>query len=242
MQCVILAGGLGTRIFPLTENIPKFLINVNNKPFADHQLSWMASNGVTNVVLCVAHLGQMIKDYVQDGKKWNIKVDYVDEKNNLLGTAGALRLALDQNKLDNVFLTINGDSFLPINFSKIYNHYINYNLNYQIQMTIFKNNGLWDNSNVLIRDNKIIYDKNYKYYDKSKFEYIDYGLYAIKKSILYDINPETKYCLSDLFTKLSINGLLASYECKERFFEVGSFNGIKDLEEYIKNDSIYNSR
>jgi NDP-sugar pyrophosphorylase family protein len=100
MQCVILAGGCGTRMLPLTKNIPKCLININEKPFLYYQLIWMINQGVTNVLISIGHLGDQIRKYINDNKKlFPIYIDFVDEGENLLGTAGALRLAYDQDKL-----------------------------------------------------------------------------------------------------------------------------------------------
>src|SRR5579862_2085240 len=115
MQCVILAGGLGTRMRPLTDACPKTLLAVAGHPFAYHQVHWLVAQGVDDVVYCIGHQGDLIRQY------WAVEsvpipIRYVDEGEMLRGTAGALRLAIEQGALDESFLVIYGDSFLPVDF------------------------------------------------------------------------------------------------------------------------------
>src|SRR5436190_842448 len=104
IQCVILAGGLATRMRPLTETLPKALLPVAGTPFIDHQLGWLAAHGVTRVVLSIGYRGEMLRDHVGDGGRWGLSIRVVDEGTRLRGTAGALRLALDEGALDEGFL------------------------------------------------------------------------------------------------------------------------------------------
>src|SRR5437870_13774975 len=99
MQCVILAGGLGTRMRPLTETVPKTLLPVAGTPFAHYQLDWLARHGVRDVVYCVAVLGDQVRAYASDGSRWGLAVRYVEDGHELRGTAGALRRALDAGVL-----------------------------------------------------------------------------------------------------------------------------------------------
>ena len=119
MQCVILAGGLATRMRPLTENFPKALLPAGDHPFIHYQLAWLARHGVDEVILCLGYQGALIRDYVGSGSAWGLRVSYTDEGKDLRGTAGALRLCFDQNLLADTFLLTYGDSFLPIDFSRL---------------------------------------------------------------------------------------------------------------------------
>ena len=95
MQAVVLAGGLGTRMHPHTEKIPKSMLEVAGRPFVDWQLELLARSGIRDVVLCIAHLGELIRAHVGDGSRHGISVRYaVEEPGRLLGTAGALRAAV----------------------------------------------------------------------------------------------------------------------------------------------------
>ena len=120
MQCVILAGGLATRMRPLTETIPKALLPVAGRPFLDHQLEWLAGHGVSDVVLCVGYRADAIQAHAGDGARYGLHIRYVDEAERLRGTAGALRLALDEGALEESFLVTYGDSFLPIDFEAVF--------------------------------------------------------------------------------------------------------------------------
>src|SRR6516165_5952028 len=100
MQCVILAGGLGTRMWPLTETTPKTLLPVGHTPFAHYQLTWLARHGVTDVVYSIAVLGDRVRDFVREGTPWNLRVRYVEDGKELRGTGGALRRVLDAGLLD----------------------------------------------------------------------------------------------------------------------------------------------
>ena len=148
MQCVILAGGLGTRMWPETKTIPKTLLPIAGTPFATWQLAWLAGSGIDSVVYCVGHLGQLIRDHVGDGSSWGLSVRYVDEGDHLRGTAGALRLACDQGALDEDFLVLYGDSWLQIDPASVLR--AARECREPALMTVFRNDGCWDGSNVVL--------------------------------------------------------------------------------------------
>ena len=92
MQCVILAGGLATRLRPITDNIPKSMVLVNNKQFLEYQIELLKNNGLTDIILCIGHKGNLIEDHFGDGNNYNVTINYSFEE-TLLGTGGALRNA-----------------------------------------------------------------------------------------------------------------------------------------------------
>ncbi len=108
LPCVVLAGGLGTRMRPMTERIPKSLIPVLGRPFAEIQLEWLAAKGVDHVIYCVGYRGGMVESKLGDGERFGLRIVYVDEGDDLRGTAGALRLALDERVLPEAFFVLNG--------------------------------------------------------------------------------------------------------------------------------------
>jgi NDP-sugar pyrophosphorylase family protein len=235
MQCIILAGGLGTRLLPLTKELPKCLIEINNQPFLYYQLKWLKKFNIDNIIICIGHLGKMIIDHAGNGNKFDLNIDYVDEGENLLGTAGAIRLAYDQNKLEDKFLVLYGDSFLPIDFSKVYKSIDKY----PALMTIYKNQNNLDKSNVKkINDVVISYDKNTQ---NETYDYIDYGLSVItKKAISGYIQPKCVQKLDAFFSALSDQNLLKGYEVNQRFYEIGSFSGLNDFKELV-NEGFFNN-
>src|SRR5258708_23545684 len=116
MQAVILAGGLGTRMRPITETIPKPMIMVAGKPFLQHQLELLLDAGIARALLLVAYLGEQIREYFGDGAKFACNVSYSFEP-SLLGTGGALKNA--EAQLQNYFVLVNGDTYLAINYSEL---------------------------------------------------------------------------------------------------------------------------
>jgi len=153
----ILAGGLATRLRPMTDRIPKSLLSIAGRPFIFHQLDLLRSQGVDRVVLCVGHLGDQIRAAVGDGRSLGLAIDYSFDGAELLGTGGALKQALPL--LGDEFFVLNGDSYLPCSFAPIQSAYEA--AQRPALMTVLRNDNRWDKSNVLIINGELIeYDKN----------------------------------------------------------------------------------
>ena len=236
MQCVILAGGLATRMRPLTETIPKALIPVAGRPFLDHQLEWLAGHGVSDVVLCVGYRADAIRAHAGDGARYGLGIRYVDEADRLRGTAGAVRLALDEGALEESFLVTYGDSFLPIDFGAVFAAYEASGK--PALMTVFRNHGQYDTSNVIFGDGIVtLYDKKRATRPAADFAYIDYGLTALSRRVIADAVPSGAVAdLATLFHALSVRGELAGLEIPSRFYEIGSPAGLEDLERWLRRE------
>ncbi|NBW98097.1 nucleotidyl transferase [bacterium] len=234
---MILAGGLATRMRPLTDHVPKALLRVGEEPFAHFQLAWLARHGVTDVVYSIAYKGEMIRKFVGDGSRWGLRVTYVDEGNRLLGTGGAIRLAFDKGVLEPQFLMTYGDSFLPIDFLEVWRAFKA--TSGLALMTVFRNNGSWDKSNALFVDGQVVlYDKFPTKAQAKEMCFIDYGLSAFDRSIIEkEIPPGQKFDLATLLKKLSTDGKLAGLEFKERFYEIGSPQGLQDFTQWVETHS-----
>jgi NDP-sugar pyrophosphorylase family protein len=227
MQCVILAGGLGTRMRPLTDSCPKTLLPVRGRPFAYHQLHWLAAQGVSEAVYCVGHRGDLIRRYWAMEPSPVRSIRWVDEGERLRGTGGALRLACEQGALEESFLVIYGDSFLPVRFAPVWQAFQSSGL--PALMTVLRNDGRWDRSNAIYEDGRVVL------YDKSpvpEMRFIDYGLLAFRRKLFERLTAEV-FDLAALMHQLSLDSQLAGYEVNERFYEVGSVSGLGDLERYL---------
>jgi NDP-sugar pyrophosphorylase family protein len=233
MQCVILAGGFATRMRPLTERIPKALIPVGGRPFIDHQLGWLAGHGVTDVVLCIGYKGDDIRAHLEKDAGNGLRIRFVDEGANLRGTAGALRLALDEGALAESFLVTYGDSFLPVDFAEVFHAY--QAAGRPALMTVFRNDGRWDTSNVIFDAGRVdLYDKQRRTRPAADFAFIDYGLSALSRDVIAGEVPATGTAdLADLFHRLSVRGDLAGFEVGQRFYEIGSPAGLEDFERWL---------
>lgn len=234
MQCLILAGGLGTRMKPYTERAPKALIEVRGRPFLHYQLDALVAEGVEEVVLSIGFKGAMIRKSVGDGSVFGLRVRYVDEGSHLLGTGGALRKALDEGALSERFLVLYGDSFLPIRFRPVIDA-LEASLADAV-MTVYRNHDRLDGSNVCYRDGRIeVYDKRPSPETAAKMDYIDYGLSAFARDVVAQrIEPGIKTDLADLLHRLSVEGRLQGFEVTERFYEIGSPEGLADFTELVE--------
>lgn len=231
MQCVILAGGLGTRMRPLTDVRPKTLLPVAGRPFAWHQMQWLAAQGIDDVVYSIAHQGEQIRQYWATEPVPVRSLRYVDEGTKLRGTGGALRLALDERVLDESFFVLYGDSFLPVEFAPVWRAFEDSGS--RALMTVLKNQGRWDRSNVIYAEGRVsLYAKNADPPTQARMQYIDYGLSALRRDVIGGI-ADTTFDLSAVFHRLSLEGQLAGYEVTERFYEIGSPEGLRDLEKYL---------
>ncbi len=224
----ILAGGLATRLRPLTEKIPKALVEINDEPFIVHQMRLLKNKGVTRIVICAGYLGEMIEDFIGDGSRYGMHVTYSFDGDQLLGTAGALKRALPL--LGDAFFVLYGDSYLPCDYQQVQAAFIRSNK--LALMTVFHNAGRWDTSNVEFAADKLIaYDKQNR---TARMQYIDYGLGVFNSAAFADVSLDEPTDLADLYQKLLQQQQLTAYEVKERFYEAGSFAGIEEMTEYLK--------
>jgi len=224
---VILAGGLATRLRPVTATLPKALIKINNEPFIAHQLRLLQRSGIRQVVLCVGYLSDQIIEVVGDGRQFGLNVVYSFDGAQLLGTAGAIKRALPL--LEDNFFVLYGDSYLPCDYYVAQSAFINSKKS--ALMTVFHNSGRWDKSNVELSGSSIVaYDKQYQ---TEQMQHIDYGLGLFKK-LVFDKVPDNQTAdLAVLYQDLLEQRELAGLEVTQRFYEAGSFVGIEELACYL---------
>lgn len=224
----ILMGGLATRLRPITETIPKAMVEVAGKPFVHRQLEHLSAQGVREAVLLIGHLGEQIETSVGDGSAFGLQVRYSHDGPKALGTAGAIRQALPL--LGEEFFVLYGDSFLPIDFAAVAKAYRQSNL--PALMTVMENADRWDKSNAHYAAGRVpLYDKAAPTPD---MRHIDYGLSVLSARAMAEVEPGRAEDLADLFHRLSLAGQLAGFVVTERFYEIGSHQGLREAEEYFK--------
>jgi len=227
LPVIILAGGLAKRMRPLTETIPKALLPVNGKPFIDLQLEHLRKNGINSVVLCLGYLGEQIEQYV-NSKDYGMNIAFSYDGTSPLGTGGAVRKAAEIT--GKAFFVLYGDSYLEIDYTGVQRAWENSGKS--ALMTVYRNENRWDSSNVLFESNKIIcYSKTVR---TPAMQHIDYGLGILQTDILNRYGE--RFDLADVYTTLAECGKLSGYEAQNRFYEIGSPNGLKELEEHLKNE------
>jgi NDP-sugar pyrophosphorylase family protein len=224
----LLAGGTAMRMRPLTEQIPKAMLEVAGEPFIAHQLRLMRRQGITRVVLCVGYLWEQIQAFVGDGSKFGISVEYKVDGPQLLGTGGALRKALDS--LGPEFLVMYGDSWLDTSYASIVDAFRASGK--PALMTVFLNDGRWDRSNVLFVDDRIVRYAKQEYLPDIR--HIDWGLSIVKAEVLRQHPANTAFDLATVFTELSERGELAGFEVTSRFYEIGSIEGLRETDALLR--------
>ena len=223
----ILAGGLATRLHPLTERVPKALLDIRGEPFIAHQLRLLQSAGLKTVVVCGGYLGEMIRDYVGDGSRFGLEVLYCFDGPRLLGTAGALRKA--RPLLGDSFQVLYGDSYLLCDFLAVQDAFTKSGR--QGLMTVYRNEGLYDTSNVEYSGGKIVaYDKKRR---SPLMRHIDYGLGVFRAAVFDAIPDGQPYDLAEVYARLLAAGELAAYDVAQRFYEIGSTAGLEEMRQFL---------
>lgn len=227
LPVAILAGGLATRLKPITETIPKALVEVAGKPFVVHQLELLREQGIERVVMCIAHLAEQVEAAIGDGKQFGLDVAYAHDGGTLLGTGGALIQALPL--LGERFLVLYGDSYLTCDYQDVSRAFVASDK--LALMTVYKNDGQYDASNVQYREGRIVrYDKT----DKSgAMTHIDYGLGAFKASAFARYPTGTRLDLATVYQDVLAGDQLVGYEVLERFYEIGSPAGLEETRQLL---------
>ncbi len=228
LPVAILAGGLATRLRPITEKVPKLLVEVAGEPFFSHQLRLLKKSGLTRIVLCVGYLGEKIVEQYGDGSAWGVHLDYSFDGEKLLGTGGALIRALP--KLGESFFVLYGDSYLPVDYRAVGEHFLSSGR--RGLMTVFENHERYDASNVWFEHGLIrVYDKKNKL---PQMKHIDYGLGVFRASAFDGWPREEPVDLAAVQTQLCQRGDLAGYEVMHRFYEIGSHAGLQELDQLLR--------
>ncbi len=227
LPVAILAGGLATRLRPITQTIPKSMVEVAGEPFVAHQLRQLKREGVERVVFCIGHLGEQIRDFVGTGEGFGLAVDYSFDGDELLGTGGALRAALP--KLDDAFFVLYGDSYLDVRYAAVEAAFRA--AGQPALMTVLRNEDRWDTSNVEFTDGRLL---RYSKRDRDRaMLHIDYGLGVVQSHVIAD-HPERKFDLASIYETLARQGRLAGFEATTRFYEIGSHGGLREAADYLR--------
>jgi NDP-sugar pyrophosphorylase family protein len=210
----ILAGGLGTRLGERVRTVPKPLLEVAGEPFLVHQLRLLAAHGAREIVLCVGYRGEQIERVVGP-ERFGLRIVYSFDGPTPVGTLGAIRKA--RALLGERFLVLYGDTYLRIDYAAVAEDWRHSGL--PATMTVLRNDGRWDVSNVDYADGRILaYDKERP---DPRMRWIDYGLGGLEQRAL-DLAPADAQDLATLYGRLARAGLLHGFQAHERFYEIGT--------------------
>jgi|SRR5579871_4532133 len=228
VPAALLAGGLATRLRPITETIPKALVEVAGRPFIDHQLALLRRNGIRRVVLCLGYLGEQIEKHLGDGARLGLTLQYSHDGDRLLGTGGALRRALPL--LDDVFWVLYGDSYMDIDYRAVLAHFAAGHS--RALMTVIRNENRWDKSNVVFRDGRLVcYSKRAPI---AEMQHIDYGVSLLCSDVFATRAADESFDLADVFSEMAARGELLGHEVTQRFYEIGSHRGLEETQLYLR--------
>jgi NDP-sugar pyrophosphorylase family protein len=224
LQAVILAGGLGTRLRPFTDQVPKAMVPVCGRPFLEHQILLLKSQAIVEILLLVGHRAQQIQDYFGDGSGHGVRISYSRE-GAPLGTGGAIRLA--GRKLHRNFLLLNGDTFLPINYQGVVERFLDLQPWGLVVACLGNDSNVKPNLTVS-RDMRVI--------DAAGTDpsHVNAGAMIFSDRILELIPEAQTFSLDkDLFPKLIARNALCVYETQIRYFDMGTLEGLKKLEVFL---------
>ena len=223
MQAVILAGGLGTRLRPLTQSLPKCMAPVGGFPFLHYQLKLLRKRGVKRCLLLTGHLGCQIEDYFNNGAVYGLSLVYSREQGGLLGTGGALKKA--ENLLEEKFLLVNGDTYLDMDYAALYA-----SLNGHARAVIAASRqGARFDLDIDLLGRITRYDKT-----ASGLCYVNAGAMALRREILGWVLPDTVVSLEeDILPPLIARGEVLAYRVEEPFYDIGSFEGLGIFKEKL---------
>jgi len=228
VPAALLVGGLATRLRPITQTIPKAMVEVAGRPFIDHQLALLRRNGIRRVVLCLGYLGEQIEQYLGDGAAHGLELQYSYDGDRLLGTGGALRRALD--RLGPVFWVLYGDSYMDIDYRAVLANFVASRV--LGLMTVIYNENRWDRSNVVFRDGRLLcYSKRSP---TPEMKHIDYGATLLTSEVLASLPANEPSDLADVLSAMAADGELAGHEVTQRFYEIGSPRGLEETHRYLQ--------
>jgi len=233
-QALILAGGLGERLRPLTETIPKPMVEINGKPLLEHILDHLKKYGIRKIILCIGYLGNKIEEYFGDGRKFELDIKYSYEK-ELLGTAGAIKNAEHLIETEN-FIVLNGDSYTLIDIDALLK---SHNPNFLLTMVVTPATNPQEQELVEVENGKIIRFlrrntfEHERYLEKNSAPLINAGFYVFNKSILNLIPKNEKVSLEKEILP-SLIGKIRSFEYKGYFKDIANPQLCKELEEHFK--------
>ena len=218
MQAAILAGGLGTRLFPLTKTVPKPMVPVAGVPYLEHQIRELRRQQIDDIVLLTGYLGEQIEDYFGDGAKFDVRIRYSRESSPL-GTGGALREAAAL--LESQFLLIYGDSYLPLAYAEVFRRLSGSSAEGLVVVydnrredTSVKNNIALDSSGYVTR-----YDKD----QAAGLEYVEAGVLAFRHEVIGRIPRQGAVSLEkEIFPQLIRDRSLISFPTLQRFYDIGT--------------------
>lgn len=227
MQAVILAGGEGTRLRPLTADLPKAMVSVAGKPFLEHEINLLKRNSVKDLVICIGYHGEPIRDYFGDGGSFGVRIRYSEDGPELLGTAGSLKKASDL-LFDRFFVTF-GDAYPILDYNECWNHFLR--MGKMALMVVWMNSNKYGRSNTVVRDGLVTF---YSKKERSVgMEYVEFGVTFIDKRAVEMVPDDYPVDLEVLYGELISRNEMAALQVKQRIYDIGSPEGLTEFRKLV---------
>jgi len=232
VQAVILVGGAGTRLRPLTVNIPKAMVPVHGRPFLEYEVELLKSRGVDDLVLCVGYLGEQIERHFGDGGWFGVRIRYSRDGKVPLGPIGALKGA--EEMLGDKFFVTYGDSYPRLDYRTMMD--VLGQRDAQGLMAVYWNDVTYGKSDVVVKGTHIVeYNKKET---KPGMVWINFGVSALRKTALEGVK-KGEYCDEETFYGgLIRERQLRFFEVKGRFYEIGTPKGLDEFSDYVMTNKI----
>ena len=232
MQAIILAGGLGTRLRPISETIPKALVPVAGRPFIEYQIESFHGRGVRDLIICTGYLGHLIEEHLGDGRQFDVSIRYGYERDGLLGTAGAIKNV--EPLLEDAFFVQYGDSYLLVDYREVMAYFRRHDT--PGLMVVYKNHDKWGPSNVMVDGDRVCaYDKSRKW---PAMVYIDFGVSTFRREAFAGVLTGIATDLSSVHQALIEQRQLLAYETFNRFYEIGSPEGLQEFDAVVRSGTL----
>lgn len=229
MQAIILCGGLGSRLDPITQTIPKPMVPLGEKPHLEYQLRWLKRNGITDIILSTGYLAKSIEEYFGDGSPFGVKLSYCEDGETLLGTAGALKNC-EKHITSNAVLVINGDILSDICIKEVIDTHTAHKQ--PITLTLIDQENTRDYGTVKIGATNRALEFVEKGANREKYLFINAGIYVINKEVLYQVEEQAFSMLEkDIFPAFVNAHMVQCHLCsstKDYWIDIGTW------ERYLK--------
>lgn len=227
MQAVVLCGGRGTRLLPISAAVPKALAPVAGEPFIAHQLRLLRERGIGEVVLCVGHLGEQIESFAGDGSSFGLRVRYSRDGDVPLGTGGAVRNALPL--LGEAFFVTYGDTYLDCDYEAVAEAFAARGV--AGMLTVARSPHARYRANVLVRDGRVV--RYHKTRPDPAMDVMYWGLGMFRRDAFARFAEIAAFDLGDVFIDLMSRTQLAAFAVGRRHYEIGCAAGLAETEALI---------
>jgi NDP-sugar pyrophosphorylase family protein len=232
LQAVILAGGEGKRLRPLTSSIPKPMFPISGKPFLEHEINLLKRASINDIVICIGYQGELVRRHFEDGQSLGVRIRYSDDGDKLLGTAGSLKKA--RTLLSDRFFITFGDAYPILDYKAAWNHFI---LTGKIAlMVVYKNSNRYGRSNTVVQDGLVIfYSKKEK---DPRMQYIEFGVTFMNRQALDAIPDDNPVDLEALYRQIISNNQMAALEVNQRIYDIGSPEGLAEFQQLVSSGQV----